>query len=450
VSTSHDQRLPIRLLNGAMRLAEKLGRRTPGFAESLDSLRAEAVAAATGITGTPNDARVADADFGPDDFNEPLALLARAYDEESKLNPFGRMMIHAQLTGVLRARLETEAALNARPELRERPVERPIFVLGLPRTGTTALHHILQQDPANQVLEYWLAASPMPRPPRASWPDNPRYKEAAKGLSTMYWLDPSLKAIHLLTADGAEECRHLLQQTFRDDTFECNSTLPSYSAWYAACDMVPAYRRHRDVLRVIDSGNDVGGSSPVGNANASEPTTGTTVPSDAPARRWVLKYPAHLRHLEALLEVYPDACIVQTHRDPARVLPSLCSLVAGWRGIYEDDPDRPAIARWLLELWASTMEQAMEVRLRLGSERFFDLAFEDIVADPLAAVRRTYAHFGLAAGEQAEDSIARFARENPRGKHGEHRYSAADFGLTETMMHDRFAGYLEHFEIRTL
>jgi hypothetical protein len=410
MSTQRDQRLPIRLFNAAVRTMGRLGGGPKSFAASEEQMMAAASKAAGGAT-----------DLGADDFRDGWSVLLRSYDEESRLNPFGRWMVRQQLTGVLRGRLECEKQRREHPEIFSGEIRRPIFILGLPRTGTTALHSLVAQDPANQALEYWLAASPKPRPPRDEWQKDPRFREAAQGLGLSYWLDPSLKSMHLLTADGPEECRLLLQHTFRDDSFECNSTLPSYSKWYASCDMRPAYRRHKDLLRLVGSAS--------------------------PGRRWVLKYPAHLRWLRAIFDVYPDACIVQTHRDPARVLPSLCSLVAGWRGIYEDDPDRRAIAAWLVELWARTMEDAMAARRELGEERFFDIGFRETVSDPATAVGKVYAHFGIDYPAETEARLREWHRANPQHKHGEHKYSAADFGLVPGAMRERFSAYIDRFDI---
>lgn len=410
MSTKQDQRLPIRLFNGVMRTFEKMGSKPASFVSREGEMLAAASKAAGGAT-----------DLGADDFRDGLSALLQSYDEDSRLNPFGRWMVTQQITGLLRGRFEAEQWRKRQPELFGGDVKRPIFILGLPRTGTTALHSLVAQDPANQALEYWIASSPKPRPPRDQWDTDPRFKEAAQGLGLTYWLDPGLKAIHLLTADGPEECRLLLQHTFRDDSFECNSTLPSYSKWYQACDMRPAYRRHSDLLRLIGS--------------------------NSPDKRWVLKYPAHLRWLRELLDVYPDACIVQTHRDPARVLPSLCSLIAGWRGIYEDNPDRRAIAAWVVDLWARTMEDAMAARRELGEHRFFDVSFHETVTDPAAAVGRVYDHFGLDYPDETRTRLTAWHRDHPQHKHGEHRYSAADFGLEDGAIRERFSAYIERFNI---
>ena len=394
-------RLAVRLFNGAHRVARRLGRRVPGFAASEDTLL-EAARRATGFD-----------DFGDDAFRTHLRVLLQAYDREAHLTPFGRMMVMQELSTILKNRLTVQRAWTQQPQILEGSVRRPIVILGLPRTGTTALHFLLGEDPNNQVLEYWLAAAPGPRPPRATWERDPRYGAAVRGLKTMYYLDPSLKAIHLMTADGPDECRHLFLQSFLDDTFDSNATIPSYTTWYAQQDMRPVYARHRDNLKLIQFGQ--------------------------PERRWVLKYPAHMRNLRVLLETYPDACIVQTHRDPAEVLPSICSLVAGWRGLYEGAVDRQAIGRWQLDMWSSLVHTARDVRAASPAAQFFDCRFDELVTDPIGTIRRLYDHFGFAFTPEAEQRMHAWHRANPQGKHGGHHYTSAEFGLSDAAIRERFA-----------
>lgn len=403
------RRLPVRLYNQVQRGIARLGRRPPPLAASEERLR-EKARRATGCDD-PGDPR----------FLDGLRVLLHAYDEEARLNPFGRFMVEQQLLAVLKSHLAVRGQLARDPSLRSAAVRRPLFVLGLPRTGTTALHHLLAQDPAQQVLEYWLAAAPGPRPARDRWARDPRFREAQRGLRFTYWLDPDLKAMHWMTADGPEECRQLFMQCFTDDTFDSNATIPSYTKWYAQQDMRPTYAWHRDVLALVQS--------------------------HAPERRWVLKYPAHLAHLQVLLETYPDACILQTHRDPARVLPSLCSLVSGWRSLYEDGVEERAVARWQVDLWAERMQHALRVREGADPRRFFDLHFGELVADPVDAVRRAYAHFGFPWSDEVERRMGAWQAANPQGRHGEHRYSAARFGLSEEEIAERFAPYLQRFGV---
>ncbi len=406
---SRNQRLPVRFFNGAHRIGYRLGRKVPSFARAEASLL-ESARQAAGLD-----------DLGDPSFLVGLRVLLRAYDEEARLSPFGRMMVSQELAGILRNRLSVEQTWKQDPSVLEAPVRRPIFILGLPRTGTTALHQLLAQDPQNQVLEYWLAAAPGPRPPRGEWKRDSRYKQAVSGLRTMYYLDPSLKAIHLMTAGGPDECRHLFLQSFLDHTFDHNATIPSYTKWFEVQDMRPAYARHRDILKLIQS--------------------------PQPERRWVLKYPAHMRNLRVLIQIYPDACIVQTHRDPARVLPSVCSLVTGWRGLYEEAVDRHAIGRWQLDFLAAMIEEAMQVRESGQPEQFFDLHFRELVTDPVAALQRMYEHFGVELGAQAKRRMRVWHGENPQGKHGGHHYTAEQFGLSHAEMAERFRRYMEHFGV---
>lgn len=405
---SRSQRTPVRLYNHARRLVDRLAGREPRFEEAT---LLEAARKATGLD-----------DFGEGPWRDAFRTLLQAYNEESRLNPFGRMMVTQEIQGVLANRLRFQDAWKRDPTLARIPVERPVFILGLPRTGTTALHFLLAEDPANQVLEYWIAAAPGPRPPREAWEADARFKQARQGLKIMYWLDPSLKAIHLMTADGPDECRHLFLQSFLDHTFDSNASIPGYTRWFEAQDMRPAYERHRDLLRLIGS--------------------------TSPERRWVLKYPAHMRNLGALLEVYPDACIVQTHRDPGKVLPSVCSLVTGWRGIYEDWIDAEAIGHWQLDMYADMIDHARRVRARHDPARFFDLHFDEMVGDPVGAIGRMYDHFGMTLSDEARGRMTAWHEANPQGKHGGHRYAPEDYGLTRPEIDARFADYVAAHGVR--
>jgi hypothetical protein len=360
-------------------------------------------------------------DFGDGPWRDHFRTLLRAYDAESRLTEAGRQMVLGEIGGVLAARLACEAAWKRDPKILGNEIRRPIFILGLPRSGTTALHFLLGQDPANQALEYWLAAAPRPRPPRATWENEPAFQTAAATIEWIYQTDPSLRAIHLLEADGPEECRHLLLQSFLDHTFDSNATLPSYTKYFEAQDMRPAYERHRDVLKLIGS-----------------PT---------PERRWVLKYPAHMRELDVLLAVYPDACIVQTHRDPVKVLPSICSLVTGWRSLYEGSADAKAIGGWQLEMYASMIEHAMDVRARSNPAQFYDFSFRELVSDPVAAIRRMYEYFGFAPSPDGETRMRAWHESHPQHKHGGHRYTLLQFGLEEEAIRGRFARYTDRFDV---
>jgi len=360
-------------------------------------------------------------DFGEPSYRDALRVILDAYDREAKFHEAGRAAARGNLVQLLATRLRSEVQLARLPAAVDAAIRRPIIVVGLVRTGSTALHHLLAQDPSLQVIEYWLAARPRPRPPRATWEREPDFQAAAAEIEAMYQFNPGLRKIHLMMPDLAEECRHFLAQSFTDDSFEVNATVPSYTAWYEGGAHVDAYRRHRRLVGLL-AGDD--------------------------PRRWVLKYPVHVKHLAALLAVYPDACVVQTHRDPAQVMASYVELIAGFRAIFERDIDRAAIAREQLEVWAAGADRAITVRARYDPAQFHDVFFREFVADPIASVRGIYARFGLTLSAEAEGRMRAWQGGDPDGAHAKPRRASADLGLPRAVVLDRFAGYMRHFDLR--
>ena len=357
-------------------------------------------------------------DFGDPSYREALHVVLEAYDHEARFHDAGRAAARANLVQLLATRLRSTRGLTEHRTHLATDIRRPVVVLGLVRTGSTTLHHLLGQDRGIQSLEYWLASRPQPRPPRDTWEAHADFRDSVAEIEAMYAFDPSLRAIHLMRADLAEECRHLLAQSFVDDSFEVNATVPSYVRWYEGGNHVAAYRRHRALLGLIAS--------------------------TRPEARWALKYPVHVKHLQALLQVYPDACVVWTHRDPARVLASYVELIVGFRAIYEQDLDRAAIASEQLEVWAAGAERAIAVRKRHDSAQFLDVMFDEMVADPIGTVRRVYDRFGLALTADAEQRMREWQATTVEGKR-DGRPARADLGLGDERVHDRFAAYMRHF-----
>jgi hypothetical protein len=366
----------------------------------------ELAAAATGLS-----------DFGPDDFTDGLAVLLDSYRAEAGLTPRGERVARAMLRGALSARLISEAAWRAHPEHAQVPVTRPLFVTGLPRTGTTALHRLLVTDPAHQGLEMWLAEVPQPRPPRESWAADPVFAYIQAGCEKHHVAHPEFMGVHYMAADQVEECWQLLRQSMRSISWECLAHLPSYSAWLSTQDWTEPYRRHRRNLQLIGL-------------------------PDA-RKRWVLKNPSHLFALDALLAAYPDALVIQTHRDPVTAIASVASLTAqataGWSEVFTGD----VIGRDQLELWASGLERFSVARARHDQDRFFDVRYEDLVADPVGVAEAVYAHFGLPFTGAAAGAMQALATERVTGSPGTapaHRYALADFGLTDADVTARFSG----------
>jgi len=292
-------------------------------------------ASATRLTGL--------AEFGSDAYRDGLAVLLDSYARDAGLTPLGRKLKRVFLRGALVARLLSEAAWLAHPGYAETGLDRPIFVTGLPRTGTTALHRLLTADPAHQGLEMWLTEAPQPRPPRETWAANPVFRHIQAGYEQHHIDHPEFTGVHYIAADQVEECWQLLRQSMRSISYECLAHVPTYSSWLRGQDWTDAYRRHRRNLQLIGL-ND-------------------------PDRRWVLKNPSHLFALDALLEVYPDALVIQTHRAPAAAIASVCSLAAhasaGWSTTFRGK----LIGADQLELWASGLQRFTQVRARSDPAR---------------------------------------------------------------------------------
>jgi Sulfotransferase family len=354
-------------------------------------------------------------DFGTDDYRDGLAVLLESYAADADLTEPGQKQQRAFLRGALVARQLSEAAWNSRPEHAAVAIERPIFVTGLPRTGTTALHRLLTADPAHQGLELWLVSAPQPRPPRETWADNPVFQRLQAAYGRHHSAHPEFMGVHYMAADQVEECWQLLQQSMRSISYECLAHLPTYSTWLRRQDWTSAYRRHRRNLQLIG------------------------LPDRD--RRWVLKNPSHLFALDALLRVYPDALVIQTHRAPRTAIASVCSLAAqasaDWSTTFRGD----VIGRDQLELWACGLERFTAARARHNPAQFYDVDYDDFVADPIGTVESSFAYFGLPLSGAAADAMrAMHARSAAGHARSAHRYTLADFGLTGEEVDERFAG----------
>ena len=360
---------------------------------SVDSI----VDKATSLTGL--------SDFGADDYRDGLAALHASFEADAGLTEAGQKAARGMLRGALTARLMCQAGFAQYPEYADVPIERPVFVTGLPRTGTTFLHRLLVADPGHQGLQLWLAEAPQPRPERSLWDANPVYQFLTAGIERHRAEHPEFGAVHEVGADQVEECWQLLRQLFRSVSYECLAHLPSYSAWLSGQDWVAPYARHRQNLQLIGLWE-----------------------AD---KRWVLKNPSHLFSLDAIMSVYPDALIVVTHRSPPTAIASMCSLAAqasaGWSTVFQG----PVIGRSQLDLWARGLSLFNDARSRYPAAQFYDVAYEDLVAAPMDVVAKVYSAFGLTLTAEAAAAMGALTPESGSGsRSGGHRYTLADFGLT--------------------
>ena len=354
-------------------------------------------------------------DFGDPGYLDAFDRLLRAYDECFPAGPSPERDGAAnRLTELLIRRLYVQAGHRKRPDARSVQLRAPLFILGLPRTGTTAMQHMLARDPQFQGLQRWLAERPMPRPPRACWADYPEFRRSQMVLDSVFKARPAVKGIHFMAADEVDECSLIMTQTFSSGSIGWSADLGAYTRWLHEADLRPQYRYYADVLRLI--GADDG-------------------------RTWLLKCPHHALKIEALLAVFPDARIVFLHRDPVELLPSICSLTYEvTRGEADDPALRARIGRRHLANLPDPLRRAMAVRTTHPG-CIFDVRFTDFTADPMATVRSIYRFFDLDLTSTAEANMQEWRDDNPKGKHGGHRYCAEDFGLRPEQIAERFSFY---------
>jgi len=361
-------------------------------------------------------------EFGGESFREGLGCLVDSLNSDAKLHAAGEQMARHHLVRLLSSRLQVEDWIRRHPEIERLPITAPVFVIGLPRTGTTALSRLLARDPDTRSLRTWESVSPVPPPEAESQHRDPRISAVQAGIDAMRAQSPGYRAMYDAEADDPTECQDLLGMEFRAQHFCGSYWVPSFGAWQRDCDMDPAYRFHRRTLQLLQW---------------------RCGPS-----RWLLKSPTHMLSLDALLRTYPDARFIMTHRDPTKVLASLCSLTSFMISGTTDELDRRALAEFNLEIWVEALQRAMRFRSRLGEARFADLHFHEQQADPVGAVERAYRKLGMDFGDRAREPMQAWAREHRRGQHGEHRYTLADWGLETARVRERYAFYTEHFAVR--
>jgi hypothetical protein len=357
-------------------------------------------------------------DFGGGHFMEPMRHLL-ADVEEQQVNALARFSTRDIAISALTNRLRLTEAFKQDPALNDWPIDRPVFILGFPRTGTTLLQNLLTLDPHRRALPFWEICNPVPWHADQDKDIAARIRAVNKKLAVAYYVVPEMEFVHEIRAESLEECWPLLANSFTVMNWDMASRWTNYGEWLLGYDMVPAYQEYKQCLQVIAQ--------------------------RTPESGFVLKCPDHLWFVEALLEVFPDACIVWTHRDPVDSIASYCSLISlNWRLLY-GRYDPVEIGAHITERFMQGIQRAMAVRERVGADRFYDADFVSLVQDPIAVVADITRHFGLAdIPEPAMDKYMQTKRADARGKH---IYSIARYGLDPDRIHEVYRDYIDRCEI---
>jgi len=346
-----------------------------------------------------------------------LTIAMESLAAETGLSETGRARALAQFRDNL-ARLAAIAAdRKAHPEIADVAIESPVFILGLPRCGTSILHALIGADPQIRTPLQWEVAAPSPPPEAASFDIDPRadaFDAYVEENFTGAWADV-LKA-HPIGARIPQECGMILETAFQGINPTMLFRLPPYYDWYRKADTRFGYRVHKMWLQHLAWKN--------------------------PRERWVLKVQEHAHHLPELFAVYPDAVLVQPHRDPVTVMASISRLIEVIRCVAFERIDRDELGQELLHLWHDGQAAALGWRKANPQVKVLDLAFRDLIADPVGAVRKVYDHAGIAFSQASEEAVARWWREHPADKHGQHRYELADYGLTRNQVEAVYSDYI--------
>ena len=338
--------------------------------------------------------------FGAPDFFEPLSRLLESCHREARLNVIGKLALKNDVVRILCNRLLLEQDRQLYPGIAEQQIREPLFIVGLPRSGTTLLHTLLAADPAHRVPLTWEVMSP---PPPSAENRKQRIRRANRDLAMLRWLAPTFESVHATGAELPQECVSLISPTFMSDQFDTMYNIPSYRTWFFRQDLRPAYEYHRRFLQHLQFRR-----SP---------------------ERWILKAPAHMFAAPALLSIYPDAKFIQLHRNPIEAVASVSSLVTILRRDFSDMVDPVQIGKDAIVYWADALKTFMEVRDTLPSDRVCDLYYDNVRRDAIAATKRVYEHFDWKLEPQVEQKMrATLAEQNSRSN-GVHRYSAAYFQL---------------------
>jgi len=356
-------------------------------------------------------------DFGELPYHEGLRVLCETYDKNIR-DLAGRKRCQERLVNLLSVRLRTEDAFKRIPAIAEQEVLAPLFVTGLPRSGTSALINLLSAAPENRGLLQWEVQFPDPWPDSEPGQPDPRYPHLVKALAANQ--NPDFQKIHYVDADTPEECVMIHAYAFSGVQLGFEIMLEPYRSWILAQDLEPMYAYQKRQLQMLNWRN--------------------------PGERWTLKAPAHMWSLPSILKVFPDARFIWCHRNPVPVVASINSMNKQVMKMYGGDcshMDQAEIGHAVMEWYAMSLEKGLAAREKLPAELFVDCSQQELIEQPMAVLERIYNKFDLEMSAQARAGMQAHIDANPKGKHGQHQYDLASYGLTEQEVLQRFDFYLK-------
>ena len=354
-------------------------------------------------------------------WREGLEILLRDHAQQDVLTEPGAAMIKNRYVDALAARMQVDEYIRRNPNVLGAPVQRPVFILGMPRTGTTMVSYLMDADPANRSLLRWEANKAAPPAAPGALKSDPRcLAEVAKD-ELILKAAGKMAAAHWEPGDGPTECVHLLAQDFRSVMLAVLSTTPTYHDWILFTDMATAFAHRKRVLQILQSTN---------------------------AGRWVLKMPSDSLFIRQLFKTFPDAKVIWTHRDPYAAFASSVSMRGQSRAMFNKDPGLDYMReRFPLQL-ALHAARPLEVSRERPND-IYHVYYDDLVVDPLAQMRKIYAWLGDSWTEATETGMQGWLKENPQGRFGKHSYSLSEWGFSRKDLEPYFSDYLQSHPVAT-
>lgn len=360
-------------------------------------------------------------DFGGWGVEEALEILVRSYEEEANLSTFGSLAARWDVMRFLSNLLRFQEREKKNPSILAEKIERPIFITGLPRSGTSFLHQLLCEDPMNRAVRCWEPIYPFPLDQRSAHDEDQRRRKVDRQLSIFARMTPEVRALHPINADSPQECTEITGHIFRSMRFDTTHHVPMYRDWLHAQEQIAPYRFHKRFLQHLQH--------------------------HRPRKRWILKCPDHVFALDSLRLVYPDACLVFLHRDPTIVLASLARLTETLRRPFTRALDRRQIGAELSKRWIQGAAILVDGRISCAgvAGSTLHLRFEDFTRDPAAAVAVVYQQFGLGLDPGVLAQIRALVAQKPRGGYGLNAGRLEEYGLDTRELQHQFAGYIQSF-----
>lgn len=402
--------LPVRLFNGGF---SALG----GLGKTIISLEPDAL-----MRSASKETDLSD--FGPDYFREPLKRLCKSLEEDAHLTALGRIIARQNLLSLLSNRLKFIEIFKQHPEIAEQDIISPVFILGMPRTGTTSLHELFALDPQFRIPLTWEVAEPFPPPETATYKTDPRIALANDKLSKIDSLLPDFKYMHPMGAELPQECVAIFSHDFVSMIFDVQFRLNQYQQWLITEDMTEVFKNHRRWLQLLQW--------------------------KCPGDTWVLKTPQYLWNCEDMLREYPDARVIQTHRDPVKVAMSVGNLTATLRGLASNKIDLQETTQHYADLLDYGTQKTMAAREKglLNADRVFDVQFAEFRQDPVAMIAKIYTHLGCNLNDNVAQNMKDFLdKGNAEKRHGKHSYTLQESGLDLEKERARFADYETAYNI---